>query len=288
LSARRDDRDVTDRSANGSYREDDLLACVQRALEITDADPDNPTHEDLAALDEFHLGGRAATRDLADLVELEPDDRVLDAGCGIGGPARTLAAEYGCAVVGLDRLATYPRVARWLSARVGLADRVAFLQGDATALPVADATFDAVWLQHAGMNVAAKTRLFDELYRAVRPGGILALHEVCAGPTGSPRFPVPWASDPTGSHLLGPDQLAGVVADAGFEPVAWTDTTDGSLAGVRAAVAARDRGETRTSVLDLLVDAAEDAVFETLVANLESGRVSVVMGAFRRPGSHAD
>lgn len=273
----------TDRRANGSYREDDLLARVQQALVATDADPENPTRADLAAVEEFHLGGRAATRDLAALADLRAGDRVLDVGCAIGGPARTLAAEFDASVVGLDRVGAYPRVARWLSARVGLADRTAFVRGDATALPVADATFDAVWLQHVGANVVATERLFGELYRAVRPGGTLALHEVCAGPGGALRFPVPWATDPAESHLLAPEDLAATAESAGFERLAWTDVTDESLARVRAAVAARDRGDADPSVVDVLVDADAGTVFRNLAANLEAGRAAVTMGVLRRP-----
>ena len=57
--------------------------------------------EDLAPVDEFHVGGREATKALSDFMELRPGMLLLDVGCGIGGPARYFA-EHGCQVTGVD------------------------------------------------------------------------------------------------------------------------------------------------------------------------------------------
>jgi hypothetical protein len=57
--------------------------------------PEGLRPEDLAAIDEFHIGGNEATATLADQLGLRPGMALLDLGSGIGGPARFLARRYG-------------------------------------------------------------------------------------------------------------------------------------------------------------------------------------------------
>ena len=56
----------------------------------------------LAPLDQFHTRGMLATAELAEAAGIKSSTRVLDLGCGIGGPARYLAATFGCPVTGVD------------------------------------------------------------------------------------------------------------------------------------------------------------------------------------------
>ena len=65
------------------------------------------THSDIAPIEEFHLLGAEATSEMADLLQLSPSMHVLDAGCGIGGPSRHLAEDYGCKVTGIDLTGDY-------------------------------------------------------------------------------------------------------------------------------------------------------------------------------------
>ena len=70
---------------------------------------------------------------------------VLEIGCGLGGASRYLAAECGCRVAAIDLTPNFVEVARILTARCGLADRVEIRQANALALPFQDGTFDHVW-----------------------------------------------------------------------------------------------------------------------------------------------
>ena len=70
----------------------DLGARILAALRAAGRDPDRPTWEDLAPVDQFHTRGAEATLALARLAGLTPNDLVLDAGGGVGGPARARAA----------------------------------------------------------------------------------------------------------------------------------------------------------------------------------------------------
>src|SRR5262249_28744447 len=126
---------------------------------------------DISVVDEFHLGWHPATLELAKSLALTADQHVLDVGSGIGGPARTLAGTIGRPGTRIDLTEEFVRAANGLTKRVGLADRVAFRQGNALAMPFADATFDAATLIHVGMNIADKAKLFGEVKRALKPGG---------------------------------------------------------------------------------------------------------------------
>ena len=97
---------------------------ILEALQALGKDLDTLTPEDIAPLGEFHTRGLEATRELARLAGVRSDMHVLDVGCGIGGPARTLAREFGCQVTGIDLTEEYCQAAQMLNERVGLDKRV--------------------------------------------------------------------------------------------------------------------------------------------------------------------
>ena len=134
--------------------------------------------------------------------------RVLDVGDGLGGPARTLASEFGCAVKVLDLTEEFCRARAAFTTRTGLSDLVSFRHGSALEMPYPDASFDAAWTQHSSMNIADKGRLYGEIHRVLRPDGRLALHEILAGPVSPIYLPVPWARRPELNHLCPPDRCA--------------------------------------------------------------------------------
>lgn len=190
---------------------------------------DDLSVDGLAAVDEFHIGGRAATEQLARYVELGPEQKVLDVGCGLGGTTRYLADRFGCEVTGVDLTESFCRIASMLSERVGV--QATFRQADALDLPFDDASFDVVWTEHAQMNIADKARFYGEIRRVLRPGGQLAFHDVFVGRgflgrRGGPvTYPVPWAADASISHLADADALDW----NGFERALWEDKTAESI-----------------------------------------------------------
>src|SRR5581483_364402 len=115
-----------------------------------------------------HTRGLAATADLARLVGITADLSVLDVGSGLGGPARFLAATYGCHVTGVDLSESFVEAARYLTARTGQSDLVSFQAADALHLPFGDGAFDAVLLQHVAMNIADRDSLYREIHRVLK------------------------------------------------------------------------------------------------------------------------
>lgn len=136
------------------------------------------TQDQLKDFDQDHYGGVDVVDELAQRAGIAAGQQVLDVCSGMGGPARWLAHRYGCRVTGLDFTASRVAAARRLTARVGLADRVTFVQGDATAMPLPDAAFDRVVSQEAWLHVPDKPAVIAQCARVLRPGGVLAFTDV--------------------------------------------------------------------------------------------------------------
>lgn len=225
---------ASDASARHWHR-DDLVTAVLGALERSGLDVDRLSVDDLAATDQFHGGGRSATLRLAELAGLNAPvpspRRVLDVGGGFGGPARTLAAHYGCEVTAVDLTPSYIEVANVLTERVGLAGQVSHHVGDALSLPFDDEQFDVVWTQNSGMNIADKAALYAGFHRVLRPGGTLAFQEPMAGEVSPPHYPLMWAEDPSLSFLASPDELRALIAGLGFDEREWQLVTESASSG---------------------------------------------------------
>lgn len=265
------------------YGSTDISARILAALAAAGKDVEHLERADLSPFDEFHGGGIASTRDLARFAGLTAGMAVLDVGCGIGGPARTLACEFGCTVTGVDLTPEFVRAAQMLTARLGLAAHCRFLTGSATALPCADARFDAVWSQNMMMNVADKARFFAEVARVLRPGGRFAFEAVLAGNGEPVHLPAFWASTAAMNHLVTRSELEALLAAAGLEAVALEDTTATVIAQAhkrRAAIAAADPAT--LSIAVIVPDDVERKMANAL-RNNEQGRTTTVKGVYRRP-----
>ncbi len=159
---------------------------------------------ELAQLDQFHVRGLSATKDLADALAPADGDNVLDLGLGLGGPARYLAATRGCRVTGIELTPTFVEIADLLSRRTGLAERARFVQGDVAELPFEPESFDHAWTEHVAMNISDKGRLYAGVHRVLKPGGRFAMYDPARGENEPVIYPVPWAKDAnlsTATHI---------------------------------------------------------------------------------------
>jgi ubiquinone/menaquinone biosynthesis C-methylase UbiE len=267
-------------SINGQYGQPDLGAELLVTLQGAGKDINALTPDDLAPFEEIHIRGREATRALAQLSQLREGMEVLDVGCGVGGPARTLASEFGCQLTGIDLTENYCLAAEMLTARVGLADRVIIHQGNALDMPFDDDSFDAVWMQHMAMNIENKVRLFGEVRRVLRPDGRLVLHEIGAGSAAPPYFPVPWASKPSISYLIAPAKLRQLLAAAGFRELSWLDDTQGCIEWYQALFAARTPGAPPPIGLELVLGSDFPEKGRNVLRNMEDDRIAVLQAVF--------
>src|SRR5271163_4525799 len=99
-------------AVTGHYSVNGLGKMILDALQASGVNLDTLSPVDLAPVDEFHIGGRAATQYIIGMMELPRGATVLDVGCGLGGVARYLAAECGCRATGIDLTAEYVRVGK--------------------------------------------------------------------------------------------------------------------------------------------------------------------------------
>ena len=143
----------------------------------------------LGHLDQYHYLGTEACDDVAELLGLVPESTLLDVGSGIGGPARYLAATTGCTVVGIEYQNELSEAATSLTARVpGLADRVAFVQGDACdarslRLPAPMAphdNFDHFMSLLVNLHVPDRHALHSACFSRLAPGGTFVIEDFAA------------------------------------------------------------------------------------------------------------
>ena len=263
-------------ATNAYWGRDGLERKILDALAASGKNVDALTIDDLAPADQFHGGGKGATERLARLAGLKPDTRVLDVGGGLGGPARTLAGQFGCRVTVIDLTESYVRTDAALAARLELADRVTHRVGDALALDVDGELFDVLWTQNSGMNIADKERLYAGFARVLRPGGRLVLQEPMAGPVQPIVFPVMWARDASASFLRAPDAMRAVIEAAGFRVRAWEDVT-AEVVGPGSATAIPAH-----SVQRIIMGEALDAIVRAGQQNREERRIVMTQAVLER------
>ena len=168
-------------------------------------------------------------RVLARRIGIRRGDRVLDAGCGVGGSAIWLAKTYGVAVVGITPVAGQVARAYRYARQHGIGESVAFAQQDYTRTTFTEGCFDVVWAMESVCHAPDKRRFFAEARRLLRPGGRLGIAEYMRS-----RRPL----DMDGEHLLATwvrsweipdlgtgDEFRAWASEAGFTDVQVWDCT---------------------------------------------------------------
>jgi len=207
------------------YRATGLTEQLKAALAVIGPESQRLTPQQLAPLDQFHTRGLAATIELAKLAEIDAGSLILDVGSGIGGPARFLAATYGCQVTGVYLSEPFVDAARYLTDRTGLSRQVSFQTASALELPFGQGRFTVVLLQHVAMNISDRVQLYREIRRVLKPRGRFATFDVVAN-SGEPHYPLPWARTRATSFVLSATATRKAIETAGFRTLAWQDDTE--------------------------------------------------------------
>ena len=258
------------------YRATGLTERLKRALTAFGPDEQRLTPQQLASLDQFQARGLAATVELAKLAGITADMSVLDVGSGVGGPARFLAATYGCRVTGVDLSEPFVDAARYLTERTGQRERVSFETASALELPFDHGHFDAVLLQHVAMNISDRARLYREIRRVLKLGGRLAIYDVVLN-RGDPHYPLPWARTPATSFLLTAAATREAIEPAGFHTLVWQDDTEAANAGF---AQLRASGPPPAPNLGVVMGPDFVQLAANLGRNLMEGRLGILTAVF--------
>lgn len=267
---------TNDKVAN-HYARAGLSAVIVQGVAALGKTIDSIEIDDLAPVDEFHIGGRQASAAFLDQLELSGDQHVLDVGCGIGGASRFTASRYGSRVSGIDLTGEYIATGTELCGWVGLAERIALHHGSALDMPFEDAFFDHAYMLHVGMNIADKTALFAEVARVLKPGANFGVYDVMRIADGELTFPVPWATTAETSAVATPTAYKDALLAAGFKVRAERNREAFALEffeQLRAKVAAA--GGPPPLGLHLLMGESAPLKVKNMIENISAGRIAPV------------
>jgi SAM-dependent methyltransferase len=257
------------------YSVSDIQTRILAAIRAAGLNPEQGlAPEDLGPLDHFHTGGLRASRELLEVAQIRSEDRVLDIGAGLAGAARLIAAEVGCRVDCVELSSDFCAGAVLLNRLTGLDDRIDVHEGSALELAFPEDSFDVVWMQNVGMNIADKRKLYEEICRVLRPGGRYAFQEMAAGETPTSYFPLPWATDPADSSLVPIEEMRSILEESGFIDEHFEDTSAAHLGRTTADGAPSPL--TLAVYVDNLAEKAGNAR-----RSLQEGQIRLVRGVFR-------
>lgn len=271
------ERDVAHHYTHGSLEHSILSGLAA----VGDTSKDAPVDQ-LGVVDEFHMGGRQATAEIAELLDLRPGLRVLDIGCGLGGTARFLSSRYGCVVTGVDITREYVDVGNSLNRQLGLDEHINLHVANATELAFENESFDRATLLHVGMNIPDKSQLCAEVARVITVGGLFAVYDVMRVGDAPLKYPVPWAQTEAISFLQSPDDYRSALGAAGFEITAEADRRQFALEFFRAMKARVAESGPPPLGLDILMGTDASAKIVNVLAGLESGCIAPVEMIARR------
>ena len=108
--------------------------------------------------------------------------RVLDVGCGVGGPAREIARFSGANIVGINNNANQVDLANRYSRKYGLEDQLEFVKGDFMNLAAqfGENSFDAVYAIEATCHAPTWEGVYGEIKKVLKPGGVVGIYEWCS------------------------------------------------------------------------------------------------------------
>jgi ubiquinone/menaquinone biosynthesis C-methylase UbiE len=259
------------------YTHGNLVAAIRGGIESLGKTINSISVDDLAPVDEYHIGGRQASEDFLSQLDLTPEKQVLDVGCGLGGAARFVASRYGCHVTGIDLTPEFVETGKVLCGWVGLDSRISLRQGSALAMPFADRVFDRAYMLHVAMNIDDKVKLCWEVSRVLQQNSLFGIYDVMRIGDGDLTYPVPWAMTAASSAVATPAQYREALEKAGFAVIEERNRRDFALAHydqLRARIAAA--GGPPPLGHHILMGRNTPEYLQNMIENISTGRLAPV------------
>jgi sarcosine/dimethylglycine N-methyltransferase len=225
--------------------------------------------EQLYGDDFLSLSGAESSDAMIAAAGIGPETRVLDVGCGVGGPALYLAEKTGCHIIGVDLMEWHAEEAASRAAERGLSGRTEFQAGDATALAFPDVSFDVVWSQDAWCHAPDKPMVIAEAARVVKPGGHIVFTDWVALGDMEPDYLAAIQSAVSAPNFATPEEYRGWLEAQGCTVLHFED------------ISARFAARYRTMIANL--NALEDQVsaqFSPRVFTIMQEKNTMILRAF--------
>lgn len=262
------------------YHRPNLFEDILNRLGELNIDLNNVQRKDIAGVDEFHVRGAQVSKELAERANIK-NIKVLDVGCGIGGPSRMLAAEYDCTVTGIDLSSEFIRTAIELSKLVGLSDMTNFIAGNALNLPIKNNTFDAVWTQHVQMNIEDKTKFYSEIQRVLGNDGTFIYYDIFKKGDEEVSYPMPWANEPEISFLSKINEMDSILSQLDFHRVYTNDETQNGVIFFENLLEKIKKSGPPKLGLNVLMGQSTKSKIVNLLNALKEGKLELQSGIYR-------
>ena len=263
------------------YHQPNLYDDIINRLKELEVDLNSVTRKDIAGVDEFHVRGAEVSRELAKIVNIN-NSRLLDIGCGIGGPCRMLADEFTCDAVGIDISKEYVATASRLSELVGLNHKTKFIYADATNLPFQDNEFEVIWTQHVQVNISDKLKFYSEIDRVLKNNGVFIYYEVFKKGNKGVNYPMPWADESRISFLEQSSRIDSILQELGLIKKQSTNQTESGIKVLeRMLDRISKRGVPRLG-LNVLMGASTNDKIVNLLYGLIEGNIYLESGVYER------
>ena len=204
---------------------------IANALNEAGLNKTNLKIEDLQAIDQYHARGILATKELAEKVDINENQSMIDVGCGLAGPARYFANKFKCNVYGVDITPAFIEAGIDFNKRTKMDDKVHLQVSDGNTLPFDNSKFDGAISQHVTMNIKNREKFFTEIFRVLKKDKFFAFSEHGLGPKGNPIFPLPWADNEDMSFLINPDLTIQLLTKIGFKNISFLETSKKYMEG---------------------------------------------------------
>jgi tocopherol O-methyltransferase len=236
-------------------------------------------------------------RILTEAVAIKRGERVIDAGCGVGGSSIFMAKELGAVVTAVNISDGQLSYARAAAQQEGVADRITLHKADMTKTGLPDHSFDVFYAVDSIGHVDSLDSVFGEAYRLLRPGGRLVYTEFVRSPSFTQED---WARNARIDRGMGGvapcrtrEDLCGSLTKARFSAIEHRDISGNVRPSMRKARRMSMLGVpytwllTRLGLRDQLHCDAAVAVFE-LASMAVEGKFSYLFGTARKPATSTD